>query len=149
MTALIIESSLLGLAARSLGEWKRGPLLRLAEAQMHSDLRSEGAAIYGHSAVKALSVLRIQGHAPVIFGPLSERGVLDLLDGWGFTVYEATGPALLNRTPRAITNPWLATVATRGRLPHALRSQVVTAAQLGLTPAHTDRALRLHPERTR
>lgn len=148
MTALIIESSLLGLAARPLGGWKRGPLLRLAEAQMHGDLREDGEGIYSHAAVTALSVLRIQRHAPVIFGPRSERGMLDLLDGWGFTVYEATGPALLNRTPRAITNPWLATVATRGRLPHALRPQVVTAAQLGLTPAHADRALRLHAERT-
>lgn len=143
MTTLFIEASLIGLTARPLGDWKRGPLIRLAEGAASDDLRTEGAAIYSRRAVAALGWLQAADEKVHIFGSAADRAVLDWLAGRGFSVIEATVPRLVESTPLALTRPWLATVASRGRAPHNIRARFTTAAQLGMTEAHVDHALRM------
>lgn len=149
MTTLFIESVLIGMAARPLGEWPRGPLLAMAEMQMHSALREQAGVIYSHRALIALAHAQKDGHRPIVFGTRTERATLDLVRLAGFEVMEATVQGVIDSTPLALTAPWVATVAARGRAhPHAVRGHVVTVAQWRLTTARICEALRLHEMRT-
>ncbi|MEZ3155925.1 hypothetical protein AB1K56_03270 [Microbacterium sp. BWR-S6Y] len=149
MTTLFIESVLIGMAARPLVDWKRGPLITLAEMQMHGALREQAGVIYTSRAVGALRHAQARGHRPVIFGPRAERAALDLMRAYGFEAEECTVQGLIDSTPLALTAPWVATVAARGRAhPHAVRGHVVTVAQWRLTTARICEALRLHEMRT-
>lgn len=149
MTTLFIESSLIGMAARPLADWKRGSLLAMAEMQMHGALREQGEVIYAPRAIAALRYAQDQGNRPVIFGSRTERATLDLLRAYGFEVEERTVQGLIDSTPLALSAPWVATVAARGRAhPHSVRPHFVTAAQWRLTTARICTALRLHETRT-
>lgn len=150
MTTVFIESSLIGMAARPLAEWKRGPLLAMAEMQMHSALKEQAGVIYSHRALNALAYAQKDGHRPVIFGTRAERAVLDLVQAAGFEVVEATVQGVIDSTPLALSAPWVATVAARGRAhPHSIRPHITTAAQWRLTTARIYETLRLHEMRTR
>ena len=149
MTTIFIESALIGMAARPLAEWRRGPLIAMTEMQMHGALREQAGVIYASRAVGAVRYAQDQGHRPVIFGPRAERATLDLMQAYGFEVMEAAVQGVIDSTPLALSAPWVATVATRGRAnPHAVRSHFVTAAQWALTTARITTALRLHEMRT-
>lgn len=148
MTTVFIEASVIGMAARPLADYKRGPLIRLFETQAAGDLREEGDALYSNRALLVAEGLRAEGHTLRIFGTLDERHVLDWLDTRGFSVVEATVPRLVETTPLALTRPWLATVASRGRAPHNIRANFVTASQLGLSGRHAAEAIRMKTERT-
>jgi hypothetical protein len=148
MTTLFIEATVIGMAARPLGEWKRGPLIRLFETQASGDLREDGEALYSNRALLVAEGLRAEGHTLRIFGTRDERTVLGWLEGRGFSVVEATVPRLVESTPLALISPWLATVASRGRAPHNIRAHFTTATQLGLGGRHVADALRMPTERT-
>lgn len=149
MTTIFIESVLIGMAARPLAEWKRGPLLALAEMQMHGALREQAGVIYSHRALNALAHAQREGHRPVIFGTRAERATLDLVRLAGFEVMERTVQGVIDSTPLALSAPWVATVAARGRAhPHSIRPHITTAAQWRLTTARITTALRLHEMRT-
>ena len=149
MTTLFIESTLIGMAARPLTDWKRGPLIAMTEMQMHGALREQAGVIYTSRAVGALRYAQEQGHRPVVFGPRAERATLDLMQAHGFEVEERTVQGVIDSTPLALSAPWVATVAARGRAnPHAVRSHFVTAGQWALTTARITTALRLHEMRT-
>lgn len=148
MTTLFIESTLIGMAARPLAEWKRGPLIRMAEMMLTPDLAEGGGAIYSRRAANALRHLREQGHTPVIFGTRRERATLELVRAWGFEIMERSVQGVIDHTPLALSAPWVATVSARGRAhPHSVRAHFVTAAQWGLTTGRTSTALRLHEMR--
>lgn len=149
MTTLLIESTLIGMAARPLTEWKRGPFIAMAEMQMHGALTERSGVIYASRAVGALRFAQERGHRPVIFGPRAERATLDLVQAYGVEVMEATVQGVIDHTPLALTAPWVATVAARGRAhPHSIRTHFTTAAQWRLTTARIYDALRLHETRT-
>lgn len=149
MTTIFIESALIGMAARPLAEWKRGPLISMAEMQMHGALTERAGVIYTRRAVGALRYAQERGYRPVVFGPRAERATLDLMRAHGFEVEERTVQGLIDSTPLALSAPWVATVATRGRAhPHAVRSHFTTAGQWALTTARITTALRLHETRT-
>lgn len=149
MTTLFIESALIGMAARPLVEWRRGPFIAMAEMQMHGVLTERSGVIYASRAVGALRFAQEQGHRPVVFGPRAERATLDLMQAHGFEVEERTVQGVIDSTPLALSAPWVATVAARGRAhPHAVRSHFVTAGQWALTTARITTALRLHEMRT-
>lgn len=148
MTTIFIESALIGMAARPLVEWRRGPFIAMAEMQMHGALMERAGVIYTTRALGALAHARTEGHRPVIFGPRAERATLDLLRAYGFEVEERTVQGLIDHTPLALTAPWVATVAARGRAhPHAVRGHFTTAGQWALTTARVTTALRLHETR--
>jgi len=150
VTTVFIESSLIGMAARPLGEWKRGPLLAMAEMQMHGGLREQAGVIYGGRALNALAYAQKDGHRPVVFGTRAERATLDLVRLAGFEVMERTVQGVIDSTPLALSAPWVATVAARGRAhPHAVREHFTTVAQWRLTTARIYEALRLHEMRAR
>jgi len=145
MTTLFIESVLIGMAARPLAEWRRGLFIAMAEMHMHGALREQAGVIYTSRAIWTLHHVRNQGHRPVVFGSQTERATLDMLRAYGFEVMEATVQQVIDRTPLALTAPWVATVAARGRAhPHPLRRHFTTAPQWRLTTACIDTALRLH-----
>lgn len=148
MTTFFIESALIGMAARPLTDWRRGPLIRLFETQASGDLREEGDTLFSNRALLVAESLRAEGHTLRIFGTADERPVLDWLDARGFSVVEATVPRLVETTPLALTRPWLATVASRGRAPHNIRSNFTTATQLGLSGRHAAVAPRMNTEGT-
>ncbi|MDF2916249.1 MAG: hypothetical protein K0S70_466 [Microbacterium sp.] len=149
MTSIFIESALIGMAARPLAEWKRGPFIAMAEMQMHGALTERAEVIYTTRAVGALRCAQEQGHRPVIFGPRAERATLDLCQAYGFEVMEASVQGVIDSTPLALSAPWVATVMARGRAhPHRVRTHFVTAAQWALTTARISTALRLHETRT-
>lgn len=148
MTTLLIEATVIAMAARPLTDWKRGPLIRLSETQASGDLREEGEVLYSNRALLVAGGLRAEGHTLRVFGTRDERPVLDWMEGRGFSVVEATVPRLVETTPLALTRPWLATVASRGRAPHNIRGNFVTATQLGLSGRHAADALRMNTERT-
>lgn len=149
MTTVFIESVLIGMAARPLAEWRRGPLLAMAEMTMHGALREQAGVIYAPRAIAALRYAQDQDNRPVIFGTRAERATLDLMRAYGFEVEERTVQGLIDRTPLALTAPWVTTVAARGRAhPHAIRTHFTTAAQWRLTTARICVALRLHETRT-
>lgn len=150
MTTIFIESVLIGMAARPLADWRRGPLLALAEMTMHGALREQAGVIYSSRALNALSHVQRDGHRPIIFGTRAERGTLDLVRLAGFEVMEATVQGVIDATPLALSAPWVATVAARGRAhPHSVREHFTTVAQWRLTTARIYDALRLHEMRTR
>lgn len=150
MTTIFIESVLIGMAARPLADWKRGPLLALAEMQMHGALREQAGVIYSGRALNALAHAQKDGHRPIIFGTRAERATLDLVRLAGFEVMEKTVQGVIDATPLALSAPWVTTVAARGRAhPHAVRANFTTAAQWRLTTARIYDALRLHETRTR
>ena len=148
MTTVFIESVLIGMAARPLADYRQGPLIRLFETQASGDLRETGEALYSNRALLVAEGLRAEGHLLRIFGTADDRPVLDWLHGRGFSVVEATVPRLVETAPLALTRPWLATVASRGRAPHNIRGNFVTATQLGLSGRHAADALRMNTERT-
>lgn len=148
MTTVFIEAAVIGMAARPLADWRRGPLIRLWEAQAAGYLREEGDVLYSNRGLLVAEGLRAEGCAIRVFGTRDERPVLDWLRDKGFSTVEATVPRLVETTPLALTRPWLATVASRGRAPHNIRRNFVTVAQLGLSGHHAASALRLQAERT-
>lgn len=149
MTTIFIESILIGMAARPLSEWKRGPFIAMAEMQMHGALTEQAGVIYTSRAIGALRYAQEHGHRPVIFGPQAERTTLELIQAYGFEVVESSVQGVIDSTPLALSAPWVATPAARGRAhPHAVRNHFVTAAQWALTGARINTALRLHEMRT-
>lgn len=149
MTTVFIESALIGMAARPLSGWKRGPFIAMAEMQMHGALTERAEVIYTTRAVGALRHAQKQGHRPVIFGPRPERATLELMQAYGFEVMESSVQGVIDSTPLALTAPWVATPAARGRAhPHEVRGHFVTAGQWALTGARIWTALRLHETRT-
>lgn len=148
MNTIFVEASPIGMAARPLADYRRGPLIRLWEAQAAGDLREEGDVVYSNRALLVAEGLRAEGCAIRVFGTRDERPVLDWLRGKGFATVEATVPQLVESTPLALIAPWLATVASRGRAPHNIRRRFTTVAQLGLSGHHAASALRLQAERT-
>jgi hypothetical protein len=94
VTTVFIESVLIGMAARPLANYRRGPLIRLFETQASGDLREEGDALFSNRALLVAEGLRAEGHALRIFGTAGDRPVLDWLHGRGFSVVEATVPRL-------------------------------------------------------
>ncbi len=150
MTTIFIESALIGMAERPLREWKRGPLLALAEATMHSVVKEEAGVIYAPRAMTALAHARKTGHRPVVFGTRAERATLDFVRARGIEVMEATVQGVIDSTPLALSAPWVATLMARGRAhPHSVRGHFATAGQWALTTARIATALRLHETRTK
>ncbi len=149
MTTLFIESALIGMAARPLADWRRGPLIAMAEMQVHGALVERAGVIYTPRAVGALRHAQERGHRLIIFGPRAERATLELCQAYGFEAEERSVQGLIDSTPLALSAPWVATVAARGRAhPHAVRRHFVTTGPWGLTTARITTALRLHEMRT-
>lgn len=150
MTTIFIESTVIGMDARPLAEWRRGPLMRLAELTAHdARIQEEGGSICSNPALGAAAYAQNTGHRPVVFGARTERWTLRLMQGLGLEVMEATVKEVIETDPAAMTDPWIATVAARGRAhPHSIRPHFTTVHQWALTTAHICEALNLHGMRT-
>ena len=136
MTGLvIIESTIIALAARPLGEWQPGHLHRIAALTACGSLGEDRGLIHATEALTEIWALQAVGHRVAVWRPENERKAsTKFWEGDGISVLDGTWRGAVSAHPDAA---FIVPPSKKHRSDPAYRVRMTTASILNLPPRAT------------
>lgn len=132
---VIIESTVIALAARPLGEWQPGQLHRIAALTAQRSLGDDHGLIHAAEALTEIWALQTVGYSVAVWRPERERKVSTAFwDGEGIAVLDGTWRATVTEHPSAA---FIVQPSKKHRSSTAYRMRMTTASILNLPPRAT------------
>lgn len=142
MGLIIVESTVVAYAGRTLREWRPGHLHRLMDVfiREHDELRAADGAVYSATALHAIAYARAAGAHIAVYTPQHESGVRRFFIYQGIPLVQEPWRRLVEHNPGAA---YLTTIALKRSAPPDVHPRFTRLTQLGLMPLHIAEALDL------